>query len=154
IHGRAAASDPTPRCGPNGLCLLSGMAFDRSGKSPLGNVFVSRFRDNNNTESGDPFQYIDTIVTDSGTAGFFLDKPWIAWDEPRSGSTFTCSGLQGNYGSAFQAFSVFTGTDPNGNNPKSKITFGKSNNCGVTWVQQKLSETFNLNQGTVIAVDP
>ena len=93
-----AASDPVVRAGTNGLFFYSGIAFNRSKNS--GVVFISRFIDLNNKENGhatttttntntDPIRYIGTTVLDSGNAGQFLDKPWIATDIPRGTAVCT-----------------------------------------------------------------
>jgi hypothetical protein len=52
--------------------------------------------DLNNKENGDvtqdrdPIRYINAVKIDSGNAGQFIDKPWIATDIPRVGAG-TCT---------------------------------------------------------------
>ena len=82
LKGFRAAADPVVRSGPNGIFYYSGIAFNRSTPS-MGVIFVARFIDNNNTEGGNSIQYLDTKIIATGTATKFLDKPWIAVDQPR-----------------------------------------------------------------------
>ncbi|MEK7404381.1 MAG: hypothetical protein AAB225_04675, partial [Acidobacteriota bacterium] len=141
------ATDPTVRAGTNGLFYYSGLVFGRGNNAPSG-VFVARYQDLNDREYNDPIKYLGAAVVDNGTSGVFLDKPWLAVDIPRGGAI--C-------GNVYLTYSVFTGTDPgeHENNPRSKIMFLRSTNCGVSWQQPlKLSETFSLNQGTTLAIDP
>jgi hypothetical protein len=79
-----AASDPTVRAGVDGLFFISGIAFKRGRNAPSV-IFVCRYKDYNDTESGDSIRYIDTTIVDEGTSGQFADKPWIAVDIPRPG---------------------------------------------------------------------
>ena len=151
LYGLKAGADPTVRSGPAGLIYYSGIAFDRGSKN-LGKVFVSRFIDGNNKEQGDPFQYLGTAQIESGTAGQFLDKPWIAADIPRTGATCSVGGQTVPAGNVYIAYTSFTGAQ---NNPRSKIMFSKSADCGATWSNPtKLSERIAINQGTVLAVSP
>src|SRR5215831_9689956 len=85
LKGLQAAADPTVRAGTNGLFYLSGIAFNR-GTNARGVVFLTRYIDNDNKENGNPFTYLGTNLIDTGTAGQFLDKPWVAADIPRSGA--------------------------------------------------------------------
>ena len=174
IHGFAAAADPTVRAGTNGMFYYSGIAFDR-GKNALSTVFVSRFLDLNNREGAffnvpnneDPIKYIDTTIIDSGTAGQFMDKPWLAVDIPRSGAA-TCN-LSINdldaggkpikvpqsfaCGNVYLVYTVFLGKSEG--NQHSKILVARSIDCGATWSKPvKITESYNLNQGATIAIDP
>ena len=84
-----AAADPVVRAGTNGLFYFCGIAFNRDSKN--GVLFVSRYIDNNNQESGEPIKYIDTIFIDGAINNdngeiVFIDKPWIAVDLPRNAS--------------------------------------------------------------------
>jgi len=151
VKGLAAGADATVRSAPGGLFYYSGMAFDRGAKN-IGKVFVSTFLDNNNKEQGDPVQYVRTVVVDTGTSGQFLDKPWIAADIPRSSATCTVNGQTIPAAPVYITYTSFVGTT---NNPHSKIMFSRSTNCGATWSNpSKLSESYALNQGTVLAVSP
>jgi hypothetical protein len=103
LYGFQAASDPTVRSGPSEMFYYSGIAFSRTPANPLGAVFVARFVCNNNRENGDPtaktsqtnltptdsIRYLGATIISSGTAGQFLDKPWLAVDIPRNTSTCT-----------------------------------------------------------------
>jgi hypothetical protein len=151
IKGLPAGADATVRPGPAGMVYYSGVAFDRGSKN-LGKVFVSRFVDSNNKEQGDPFVYLGTAQIESGTAGQFLDKPWIAADIPRNGGTCTVDGKVIPAGNVYITYTSFTGGS---NNPRSKIMFSASSDCGATWSNpSKLSEQYALNQGTVMAISP
>ncbi len=151
LWGLKAGADATVRSGPAGMLYYSGIAFDRGSKN-LGKVFVSRFIDRNNKEQGDPFHYIGTAQIESGTAGQFLDKPWIAADKPRGTGTCSVDGQDIPAGKVYLTYTSFTGGT---NNPRSKIMFSSSSNCGATWSNPaKLSERIALNQGTVLAINP
>ena len=166
-----AASDPVVRAGTNGLFFFSGIAFNRNKNS--GVVFISRFIDLNNKENGnaattttstntDPIRYIGTAILDTGNAGQFLDKPWVAVDIPRGTAVCTITvsepGAPGGTvtqkipaGNVYMAWSDFVGN----NLLRTKVYFSRSTDCGATWsAPVKLSEAFPLNQGVTIAVDP
>src|SRR5579864_3088865 len=175
LHGFQAASDPTVRSGPSGLFYYSGIAFNRTPASnPLGAVFVARFVDNNNRENGDPtakasltnltptdsIRYLGATIINSGTAGQFLDKPWLAVDIPRNSNTCTIDVTNPDgtpmrpqvvpAARVFMAWSNFTGTGGS-----SKVNVAYSDDCGVTFPSSvKISQTNSVNQGTVIAIDP
>ncbi len=178
IHGFAAAADPTVRAGANGMFYYSGVAFNR-GSGAKSVLFVSRFIDLNNREGAafkvykneDPIKYIGAAVIDSGTAGQFMDKPWMAVDIPRNGAkTVSMSiadvdkDLAGNdvpimvsqqfaCGNVYVAYAAFIGQDPL--NPHTKIQVARSTDCGKTWGKPvKLSEGYVLNQGATVAIDP
>src|SRR5437867_9163162 len=86
IHGYEAGADPVVRAGTNGLFYYSGVAFNRASETSA--IFVARFIDNNNQESGDSISYIGTeiIVKHPKKLKWFLDKPWMAVDIPRRGA--------------------------------------------------------------------
>ncbi len=147
LHNFQVATDPTVRAGTHGLFYYSGLVFARGNNAPSG-VFVARFQDLNHKENSDSIKYLGAALVDTGTSGVFLDKPWLAVDIPRGGAA--C-------GNVYLTYSVFTGTDPGKpeNNPRSKIVFLRSSNCGASWDRPlKLSETYSLNQGTTLAIDP
>jgi hypothetical protein len=83
-----AAADPVIRAGTNGIFYYSGIVFKRTPDGQHGDsaVFVARFIDNNNNDSGNLIKYIDTRIVASVSAGQFIDKPWIAVDVPNSAS--------------------------------------------------------------------
>jgi len=175
LYGFQAASDPTVRSGPSGMFYYSGIAFNRTPASnPLGAVFVAQFVDNNNRENGDPtaktsltkltptdsIRYLGATVISSGTAGQFLDKPWLAVDIPRNTNTCTISYTNPDTpgtltqtvpaARVFMAWSNFTGTGGS-----SKVSIAYSDDCGATFPSSvKISQTNSVNQGTVIAIDP
>ena len=157
LHGYSAAADPVVRPGTNGLFYFSGIAFNRG--TNLGAVFVSTFIDLDNKENGDATQSLDPIklvgaqVIDTGTAGQFLDKPWVTADVPRAGTgqcTIAVSPTQSfPAGTVYLAYAKFTGST------STKIMFARSLNCGSTWATPvKLSQSNSINQGTAIAIDP
>jgi hypothetical protein len=174
LKGFSTGSDPVVRAGPNGLFFYSGIAFNRS--LDTGVVFVSRFIDLNNKENGnattttintnsDPIRYIGASILDKGNSGQFLDKPWVAVDIPRAGAG-SCSisvsepGTPNGQvtqvipqaGNVYVAWADFVGND---NLIRTKVYFSRSADCGATWsVPIKLSQTFAINQGVSIAVDP
>ncbi|HZJ42354.1 MAG TPA: putative Ig domain-containing protein [Pyrinomonadaceae bacterium] len=146
-------ADPTVRAGTNGLFYYSGIVFNRDEKG-LGQVFVSRFIDNNNSELADSIQYLSTSVITGGTSGQFIDKPWLAVDIPRPGGGLCQIGSQSfPAGNVYLAYSIFLGGDP-ANNPHTAIIFAKSGDCGATWAVTKISESFKLNQGTIMSLNP
>lgn len=173
LKGFSAASDPVVRPGTNGLFFYSGIAFNRG--TNLGAVFVARFIDLNNKENGsaatgavatntDPVRYIGTTVLDNGTAGQFADKPWVIADVPRGnaanctvtvaepgapGGAITQSFLAGN---VYVAWTRFVGGS---NLIRSQIYISRSLDCGATWsAPDKISETYPINQGVTMAIDP
>lgn len=172
MKGFIAASDPVVRAGTNGMFYYGGIAFNRP--SNVGGLFMARFIDLNNKENGDaaqsqypspttdPIRYIGTVKIDSGTAGQFLDKPWVAVDIPRAGAgncnilvtqsdgtTVTQTFPAGN---VYIAYAMFVGGVIN---VRSKIDFAKSSDCGATWTKPIIiSQTYDINQGPSIAIDP
>jgi hypothetical protein len=148
-----AGADATVRAGTSGMLYYSGIAFNRTATNDVGRVFVARFIDRNNRDGGDSIKYIETVSIDRGTSGQFLDKPWIATDLPRAGSsTCTVDGQTFPAGNVYIAYASFLG---DGTNQHTKILFSRSADCGATWsIPTKLSETSARNQGTAIAVDP
>ncbi len=173
LKGLPTASDPVVRAGTNGLFFYSGIAFNRG--TDQGGVFVARLIDLNNKENGnattttintntDPIRYVSAAVIDTGNAGQFFDKPWVAVDVPRPGAgscTITASepGASGSTvtqsfpaGNVYLAYSRFVG---NNNLIRSQLFLSRSLDCGATWSKPTmLSQTFPLNQGVTIAIDP
>ena len=152
LMGLQAAADPTVRAGASGLFFYSGIAFNRV-ENGTSVIFVSRYMDNNNTETGDSIDYIDTTIIDVGNSGQFGDKPWIAVDKPRDGQTAFINGQDVPVGDIYIVYSIFLGDLTL--NIHNKIMFVKSSDYGNTWSNpQKLSESQRINQGTTIAVAP
>jgi hypothetical protein len=138
-----AASDPTVRAGVDGLFFISGIAFKR-GRNMPSVIFVSRYKDYNDTESGDSIRYIDTTIVDEGTSGQFADKPWLAVDVPRPGYPD---------GIVYLVYSTFLGELSK--TVHNKIMLARSIDGGKTWeTPVKLSEGNRINQGTTVAIDP
>ena len=157
LHAFSVATDPTVRAGTHGLFYYSGLVFSR-GTNAASGVFVSTFQDQNNKGNGSPITYLNSTLIDSGTSGQFIDKPWIAVDVPRPGTSIgaaTCSigGKTLTSGKVYIFYTIFLGHDAL--NPHSQIREVSSSNCGRTWSKPfQLSQTLILNQGTVAAIDP
>jgi hypothetical protein len=150
LKGYRTAADPVVRSGPNGLFYYSGIAFNR--ETNLGVVFVARFIDNNNKEGGDTIQYIDTKIIARGTLTTFLDKPWIAVDQPRIPFTnITIKGQTFPRHNVYIAYSAFSGQAAT----LGDIMFIRSNDCGTTWgTPLKISTGNYAHQGATIAIKP
>jgi hypothetical protein len=147
LYGKEAAADPTVRAGSDGLFYVSGIAFNRdggllNGQAKKGVSFVAVYKDAG-TPGVAPI-YQGTYITDTGSSGQFLDKPWIAVDIPRG--TAAC-------GRVYFAETVFTGS---GTNNQSKVLVNSSADCGKTWASSpaKVSESFQINQSANLAIDP
>ena len=65
LRGYQAGADAVVRTGAGGMFYFSGMVFDRveNGKSA---IFVARFIDNNNKETGDPIKYLGASLRGDG----------------------------------------------------------------------------------------
>ena len=166
-HGYEAGADPVVRPGTNGLFYYAGIAFNRSAISSNaagvegkdGVMFVARYIDDNNTQTIEtPFRYLGASAAAYSNAAKFLDKPALAVDVPRSGSsTCTISG-SGDVpaqtfagGNVYVAYAAFMGND----NVHTKIQFHRSTDCGQTWGgAAMLSESFKVNQSPSIAIEP
>jgi photosystem II stability/assembly factor-like uncharacterized protein/uncharacterized protein YjbI with pentapeptide repeats len=144
------AADPVVRCGPNGIFYYSGIAFNRTNN--VGVVFVARFIDNNNKEGGDSIQYIDTKIIAVGNANKFLDKPWIAVDQPRAPiSNVTVSGQSIPRHNVYITYSAFATSG----STTGDIMFARSTDCGTTWgAPIKISSGSYAHQGATIAIKP
>lgn len=159
LYGYQAASDPVVRAGTNGLFFYSGIVFNRPPSTDSA-IFVSRFIDNNNTESGDSISYIDTTVLSKQKKKWFLDKPWIAVDIPRKDAK-KCKIPQTTVGGAtvasqtFPAGVVYVAYSAFDTNDYSKIDLLRSDDCGSSWNGEiTLSAPNTQNQGATIAIDP
>ena len=166
----AASSDPVVRTAHNGLFYYAFIAFNR-GNNATGAIAVSRYIDNNNKPAADKdnfgadqrIPFLDTTIVDKGTAGTFLDKPAFFADVPRANAP-SCSigGAAGvpsqsfPAGNIYLAYAKFTGQDSSDpdNNPKSQVLLAKSSDCGKTWKITQVAQSFALNNGLSIAVDP
>lgn len=158
IQGLLAGADPTVRCGPNGLCFYTGIAFDRDANGP-GVVFVSRWLDDNNATSTnqDTFRYLETIVLDNNTSGQLQDKPWVAIDAPRAGSAITTIAGTSSvptqsfpFGTVYVLYTTFLGSQNS-----SQVRIISSSDGGATWGKPvKVSASSGLVQGSNIAIDP
>jgi hypothetical protein len=164
LKGFQTAADAVVRAGSNGMFYYSGIAFNRG--TNQGVVFVSRFMDLNNKENGnvvqgtDSIKYLSAFVVDRGSAGQFLDKPWVAVDIPRGTATCSIQVPQDGRtvaqtipaGNIYLAYTVLVGNDVN---IRTKLYLSRSLDCGATWSQPtKLSEGLPVNQGASVAVDP
>src|SRR3954465_9130417 len=157
LKGYQAGADPVVRAGTNGLFYYAGLVFDR-GDTGRSAIFVARFVDNNNRETGDPVAYLGTSIVAANPGTRFLDKPWLAVDIPRGRATGAIPG-PGNRnqqipaGAAYVSWTAVTGT---GASLRSQIFLAGSIDCGVTWSPPiTLSRSQDrINQGTTIAIDP
>jgi hypothetical protein len=152
MKGYQAAADPVVRAGTNGLFYYSGLVFNR-GDNGSSSIVVSRLLDNNNSESGDPIQFLGTSAIAQGAPGSFLDKPTVAVDIPRSGA-LTCP--VGNpvqniaAGNVYVAYTAFSGGQTQG-----VILFSRSADCGATWsAPLPITPGDATNQGAILAIDP
>src|SRR6266550_3037336 len=151
LNGFQAAADPIVRAANNGLFYYAGIVHNR-GTNPASGVFIARFIDRNNTEFGDPIATLDQKMIDRGTSGQFVDKPWLAVAPMTNGGQCTVDGQTFPAQNVYLAYSILVGND---NNIRTKILITRSTDCGATWATpQKLSETYSVNQGVNIAVDP
>jgi hypothetical protein len=168
MKGFEAAADPTVRPGSNGLLYYSGVAFNRSAISgntsgaegKEGVLFLATFIDDNNTQQIDtPFRMVRVTPVAFSTPEKFTDKPWLAVDIPRGGSSM-CTIPAGNgvpaqtfpAGNVYMAYTVFQG---DGAALKSRLMFARSTDCGQTFEHaMKLSESFKINQSATIAIHP
>jgi HYR domain len=185
ISGFEAAADPTVRPGVAGLLGVSGIAFNRvaeaaaapisGGEGKSGVQFFSLYFDDNIPVDPDgpsgpltyadvPPRYIRTVIVDSGTSGRFLDKPWHAWDIPRSGGNNTCTIPAGTVGgksvpqqlvpsgNVYIAYATFLGS---GQNAHGNIWFKSSTDCGGHWSNAtKLTESVPISQSPFLSINP
>jgi hypothetical protein len=165
IHGFTTGTDPIVRSGTNGMFYYGGIAFNRD-EQQQGAIFMARYIDNNNKESGDSTVYIDTHVVEYGTPGQFEDKLWMAVDVPRPGAgqctiettqeedgepvTVTQTFPAGN---VYVVYSEFVGqSDINFN---SRIKIARSTDCGASWSKpQRITRSSSVYQGATMAIDP
>ncbi|MDQ6801435.1 MAG: putative Ig domain-containing protein [Acidobacteriota bacterium] len=152
IKGFPAAADPMVRSGLNGMFYYSGIALTRD-NPPISAVFVARFNDFNNREGSDPIQYSGmSIVADGRPASQFLDKPSLAVDIPRAGSSL-CS-VGGQFFLGGNVYVVYTLLEGTGQNTIAKLWFSRSTNCGTSWSNPILISGANsVNQASVMAID-
>ncbi len=164
-----AAADPIVRAGTSGLFYYAGIGFVRpaSGNPTSGALFVSRYMDLNNKENGDvtqsrdPIRYIGSTAAAQTTASAFIDKPAMAVDAPRAGSTCTLSVPQGAgfvsqtvpAGNVYLAYSAFSGS---GAGLQGTVYLTRSTNCGASWSAPVALSTPSqqVSQGASIAIDP
>jgi uncharacterized protein YjbI with pentapeptide repeats len=158
LHGFTTGADPIVRAGTSGTFYYSGIAFNRG--SNVGTVFVARYIDLANKENGDPIQYLGVSRIDSGTSGQFLDKPWMVVDIPRGSASCAISTTENGQlvtqtipaGNVYIAYSAFVGSTTN---VHTQILVARSADCGQTWTKPtKVSESYQLNQGSTLAIDP
>ena len=151
IFGRGAGADPVVRAGTNGLFYYLGLAFDR-GANGLSKIFVARYTDRNQ-EFGDSIVPVDMSIVDSGTSGFFLDKPGLAVDIPRPGAqSCTVDGQTFPAGNVYAVYSSFVGQVKNN---VARLNVARSTDCGVTWQKgSKITEGLRTNQGATVIVHP
>ena len=153
LYGYEAAADPVVRAGTNGLFYYCGITFNR-GQRGLGALFVARFIDNNNKETG-AIEYLDTKIVDVGNSGHFIDKPWIAVDIPRDGSpeTMLPNGQTVPCGNVYMVYTSFMGDIEE--DAHSKIMFSMSTDCGATWSNPtQITDAGQPYQAATLAINP
>ena len=150
------AADPTVRAGTNGLFYYTGLAFKRDSSGSA--VFMSRYIDNDNSETGIPVKYVDTKVVALGNPLAFLDKPWVAVDIPRSSSTVLIDGQTLPAASVYLAYTLFYGAGSS--SVTSELRFLRLTNCGESWsstplvLDKSTTKDQSQVQGATIAVSP
>ena len=146
--GFPAGADPVVRAATNGLFFYAGLVFEREGLS-RSQIFVARYIDNNNKERGDTIAYVDTSVVADGDGDVFVDKPWLAVDQPRAGAPMCdVNGQQFPAGRVYMAWAQFQGAG-------SAMMFSRSLDCGRSWQPAvTLATDATANQGASIAIAP
>lgn len=154
--GMDFAADPTVVTAP-GIMLLNFIAAERDDNG-VGGIYVQRWHEVNN-ETGFNWQpEPESRLIDSGTAGRFIDKPFMLLNlqPPGSGTVAvsgtledgTLSSVQVPAGEVTVAYAVFVGSQQNG----TKVLVSQSSDYGNTWSNPtKLTETLNLNQGVSLS---
>jgi len=141
LKAYSTAADPWICAGSKGRFYYSGLAFNRGGSDS--GIFVARFEDTNDKESGNTIEYRGVKIVATGNAGQFVDMPKIAVDIPRgAGNDFV-----------YLVYTVFVGNLDQ--NIKSKMYCTRSTDGGLTWSSPtKLSESQHIIQGAALAIDP
>ncbi len=137
--------------------LLNFIAAERDDNG-VGGIYVQRWHEVNN-ETGFNWQpEPESRLIDSGTAGRFIDKPYMFLNLlPPGSGTVTVSGtledgsfnsVQVPAGVVTVAYAVFVGSQQNG----TKVLVSQSSDYGITWSNPiKLTESLNLNQGVSLS---
>jgi len=164
-QGYEASADPVVRSGASGLFHYSGIAFTRAFEPPSAG-FVSTYIDLNNTELGNPFGFVGTVLFDHNDDGIsFIDKPWTAVDKPRGGVTRfidvhtdddgipDLTNVSVECGNVYTAYARIEGDGSAA--IRSQIMFTRSEDCAQTFsdpIQLSLPNT--INQGAAVAIEP
>jgi len=154
VHGLTTAGDPTVRAGVGGFFAYSFQAFNRG--SNVGKLAVARFLDRNTTEAvtkpETAITYIDTKIWDTGSAGQFIDKPYMAITQ--APGTCTLAGKVIPASTVHLAWTVFVGNSDQV--IRTKVYYARSSNCGASLdgPPTKLSEGYAVTQSANIAVAP
>lgn len=154
VHGLTTAGDPTVRAGAGGFFAYSFQAFNRG--SNVGKLAVARFLDRNTTEAitkpETAITYVDTRIWDTGSAGQFIDKPYLTITQ----GTGTCTvlGKVIPASTVHLAWTVFVGNSDQ--IIRTKVYYARSSNCGATLdgPPTKLSEGYAVTQSANISVAP
>jgi uncharacterized delta-60 repeat protein len=137
----STAADPHVISGTEGRLYFSGLAFNRNGSGSA--IFVARFEDTNDKETGNTIYYRGNTIVATGNAGQFLDMPSTAVDVPR--------GANNDY--LYLAYTTFLGNLEQ--NVRSRIMFTRSTDGGLTWSNPiKVSESQHIIQCPRIGIDP
>ena len=159
VYGLTTAADPTIRAGAGGFFAYSFIAFNRG--TNVGKVAVARFLDRNTTEvvtrAENAISYIDTKAWDNGSAGNYIDKPYLAITQ----GTGTCTVTTASGKTAVipastihLAWTVFVNNSTNLDVIRTKVYYARSSNCGASLdgPPTKLSEGYAVTQAASIAV--
>ena len=162
IKGFDAAADPVIRAGTHGLFYYSGIAFNGGDNAPSAG-FVATYMDLNNDERKSSIGYVRTALFDANPSGtFFVDKPWIAVDKPRTGAMIRIFDVTTDDDVISQTvecgnlYAVWARIEGDGTTAiRSQIMFARSEDCGETFTTPlQLSLDNTINQGATVAVEP
>jgi hypothetical protein len=165
VKGLTTGADPVVRSGAAGTFYYLFIAFNRG--SNVGKLALARAIDHNDRESfidpdkmpdislrrqRSPIKYINTIEVARGSAGQFIDKPYLAVF-PAANGTCLMDGRTVPATNVYVSWTEFIGNSDV--STRTKVYFAQSTDCGATWQPAtKLTEGYPFNQGSVIAVNP
>ena len=161
VYGLTTAGDPTVRAGAGGFFAYSFIAYNRG--SNVGKIAVARFLDRNTNEAvkgaESAISYIDTKAWDNGSAGNYIDKPYLAVTQGTGTCTVTtAAGKTATIpaSTVHLAWTVFVNNSSNLDVIRTKVYYARSSNCGASLdgPATKLSEGYAVTQSANIAVAP
>ena len=165
VKGLTAGADPVVKAGSAGSFYYLFIAFNRG--SNVGKLALARAIDHNDREvfinpdqtpdiatrrARSPIEYAGMIEVARGSSGQFIDKPSMTVFPAASG-TCTLAGETIPATNVYVTWTEFVGNSDQ--TIRTKVYFARSADCGATWYPAtKLSESYPVNQGTAIAVNP